>query len=486
MQALADVSLAFPAGEIHAILGENGAGKSTLMHVLAGRYQPDRGSIRIDNHAVRLSSPLVAKRAGIGMVHQHFTLVEPLTVAENLVLCLPDRPRFWLSAGDAARRARDLAQRVGLDIGDPAAITGALPVGLRQRIEIVKALASDARVLILDEPTAVLTREETLQLFAMLRQLRATGRLILFITHKLREVSELADRVTVMRRGRVISTRALAETSEAEMAKLMIGAPAPQRRPRRPIANDAPVRLAIETLATAPDGACALRGLTLAVRAGEIFGIAGVAGNGQQELFEALAGLRPPLSGCVRVGERAVDLASPAAATDAGIGLIPPDRQRDGLVLAMSVAENAVLNRRVLAHLRSGVLLAPVAVARFAAELVERYDVRTDTLDTPASALSGGNQQRLIVGRQLAPQPEVLVAVNPTRGLDIAAAQSVYDALDTFAASGRAVLLIASDLDEVLDLSHRFAVLYDGRLSAPLTPPVAPDVLGRLMAGATQ
>jgi len=486
VQALSDVDLEFPHAEIHALLGENGAGKSTLMHVVSGLYQPDSGALCLDGRPVRFPSPLAARAAGIGMVHQHFTLVEPLTVAENLVLSLPHPPRFRLSSRGATEQAVKLARKLGLDIGDPSAIAGSLPVGTRQRIEIVKALAGNARILILDEPTAVLTREETEKLFTLLRRLRDDGRLILFITHKLREVTELADRVTVMRRGRIVTTRPVGSTSEGEMAELMIGATPPQRRQRPPVALDTGERLVISGLCTRPSGGCALRDVRVAVRAGEIFGIAGVSGNGQQDLFEVLVGLRPATAGEVRVNRKQFSATSPALAAAAGVGHIPSDRHRDGLALAMSVADNAVLNRQVLDRLRRGLFLSPSVVRAFANELVERYGVRADGLDAPVSSLSGGNQQRLIVGRQLTPQPDVLVAVNPTRGLDIAAAQSVYDALDAFVATGRAVLLISGDLDEVLDLSHRFAVLHAGRLSEALTPPVAPERIGRLMAGAAQ
>jgi len=484
VQALADVSLDFPLGEIHALLGENGAGKSTLMHVLSGLHRPDSGTIRVGGTSIGLASPLAARRVGIGMVHQHFMLIEPLTVAENLILCSPHRPRFRLPPQRAVRYAVELAARVGLDIGDPTAVVGTLPVGLRQRIEILKALAGDTRILILDEPTAVLTREETLQLFGLLRRLRDAGRLILFITHKLREVTEVADRVTVLRRGRVVTTRSVGNVSEGEMAELMIGTPAPQQRPRSALPADATELLRLDAVSTAADGGCRLQALSCAIRAGEIFGIAGVAGNGQQELFEVLVGLRAAVGGRILVAGEPLNHSTPAAAARAGIGHIPPDRHHDGLVLAMSVAENGVLNSRVLARLRRGMLLPRAAVHAFAAEIVRRYAVKTESLDISVASLSGGNQQRLIVGRQLAPEPRLLVAVNPTRGLDIAAAQAVYDALDAFVADGRAVLLISGDIDEVLDLSHRFAVLYEGRLTQPLTPPVAPEMVGRLMAGA--
>jgi ABC-type uncharacterized transport system ATPase subunit len=484
VEALDGVSLDFRAGEVHAVLGENGAGKSTLMHVLSGLCQPDAGSVQLDGRRLDLSTPQSARRAGIGMVHQHFTLVERLTVAENLVLSLPDRPRLALSRSRLAQSATQIAARLDLDIGDPEAVTGTLAVGTRQRIEIVKALAYDARVLILDEPTAVLTRGEIDQLFSLLRQLRDAGRVVVFITHKLREVTDVADRVTVMRRGRVVTTREAVAIGEGEMAELMVGVLAPPvTRLRATVAPGAPDRLSLSSLSTAPDGGRALRSVSLTVRAGEVFGIAGVAGNGQQELFEVLVGSRTTTEGEIRVDGQEVRLTSPAAASAAGIGHIPPDRQQEGLVLPMSVADNCLLNCGVLAHLRRGPFLSGGEVRTFADDLVRRHSVQTESVDAPAATLSGGNQQRLIVGRQLFLQPKVLIAANPTRGLDVAAARSVHDALSAFAASGRAVLLISGDLDEVLDLSHRLAVLHAGRLSQTLSPTVSGDRLGRLMAG---
>jgi ABC-type uncharacterized transport system ATPase subunit len=485
VQALSDVDLDFNAGEIHAILGENGAGKSTLMHVLAGVQRPDTGTIVLQGSPVAFTSPRGARRAGIGMVHQHFTLIEPLTVAENLALSMPQPPRWRFDAALAAAQARALVRRIGLEIGPPEAQVSALPVGARQRLEILKALAGAGRVLILDEPTAVLTPQEARQLFAMLRQLRAEGRLVIFITHKLREVKEVADRVTIMRRGRVIARHAVGAISEREMAEHMVGevAPAPPRVGQRH--NGRPVALDVSRL-SAPGGrgVDGLVDVSFTVRAGEVFGIGGVDGNGQRELFEVLVGLRRPSCGAVTVGGRPLTALTPRAALAAGIGHIPPDRHHDGLVLSMTIEENLLLHRGILDRFSWHGLLRRAAARRFAADLARQYAIQFASLDAPARALSGGNQQRVIVARELAERPAVLVTVNPTRGLDIAAARAVADALIVVARQGCAVVLISTDLDEVLDLSASVSILSRGRLSAPLVPPIDAERLGLLMAGA--
>jgi ABC-type uncharacterized transport system ATPase subunit len=485
VQALAEVDLDFRAGEIHAILGENGAGKSTLMHILDGVLRPDRGSILVEGEAVALGSPRDARAAGIGMVHQHFTLVEALTVAENLALSLPGRSAWRFSARAVAAGARDLAGRLGLDLSPPEARVCDLPVGARQRLEIAKALAGAGRVLILDEPTAVLTPQEVEQLFTMLRTLRAQRRLVIFITHKLQEVKTVADRVTIMRRGRVVETRAVRDVSERQMAELMVGEVMPPR-PRPPQrAALAEVTLdAIHLFARDARGAPALVDVSFAVCAGEVFGIAGVDGNGQRELFEVLVGLLPPDGGTIAVGGHPLPAFTPSAAHAAGIGHIPPDRHREGLALSMTVAENFLLSRTMLDRCSRRGLLQRRAARRVAAALARQYAIDYAGLDVPARALSGGNQQRVIVARELAHRPRVLVTVNPTRGLDVRAARAVADAIVNVARDGCAVVLISTDLDEVLDLSDRVSVMSRGWLSAPLVPPIDPERLGLLMAGA--
>jgi len=485
VQALANVNLTFRAGEIHALLGENGAGKSTLMHVLAGLLRPDTGTILVDGCAVRFASARAAQQAGIGMVHQHFTLVDALSVAENLALSLTESRRFRFRAEVTAEQARALAERVGLELGSPQTPVAQLAVGACQRLEILKALAGGGRVLILDEPTAVLTPQEVRPLFMMLRQLRDQGRLVIFITHKLREVKAVADRVTVMRRGRVVGTYAANAVSESHLAEHMVGTIAAAPRGERPNRLAGAVLLQVaEVSAHDARGVAALQSVSFEVGAGEILGIAGVDGNGQRELFEVLVGLTRPHGGTISVGGRRITEFNPRAALAAGIGHIPPDRQREGLILSMTVQENFLLNRNLLDRFSHRRMLHARAARRFAADLAEQYALRFASLDAPVRSLSGGNQQRLVVARTLAEQPQVLVTVNPTRGLDFAAAAAVSDALQAVAGLGCAVVVISTDLDEVLDLSDRVRVLSRGRLSAPLQPPVDLEQLGLLMAGA--
>jgi ABC-type uncharacterized transport system ATPase subunit len=486
VQALAGVDLDFDAGEIHAVLGENGAGKSTLMHVLAGILRPDSGTVLLEGGPVSFRSPGAARAAGIGMVHQHFTLIEALTVAENLVLSLPGQSGWRFDREATAAEAQELAARIGLALSPCDQPVHTLPVGARQRLEILKALAGGGRALILDEPTAVLTPAEVQHLFGMLRELRAQGRAIVFITHKLHEVRAVADRVTIMRRGRVITTVGVDAIGERGMAEQMVGeVPPPSNRPPRWAPGGAPDALRVDGVGvTDLRGVAALTDVALRVQEGQIFGIAGVDGNGQRELFEVLVGLRPPHTGRVFVGERQLSTFSPRAAHAAGIGHIPPDRRREGLALTLSVAENFLLNRSVLDQFGRGGFLQTAAARQFAARLAEQYAIQFAGLDESVQSLSGGNQQRVIVARELAKRPRVLVAVNPTRGLDVQAARAVANALLAVAAEGCALVLISTDLDEVLELSDRVSVLARGRLSEPIEPPIDAQRLGLLMAGA--
>jgi len=482
--ALAGVDLDFYPGEIHAILGENGAGKSTLMNAIYGLVRLDGGAILVDGRPVHFGGPLDARQAGIGMVHQEFALFEVLTVSENLALALSPAREWRLRLDRVAAAAGALAAEIGLDLGDLDARVETLPVGTRQRLEILKALSGQTRILILDEPTAVLTPVETAQLFRMLVRLRARGGTVLFITHKLREALEVADRVTVMRHGRVVRTVRAAEASERALAEAMVGTepvPAAAPRPRQP--RGAPL-LRIEELSVVDERAIrAVDALSLEVRSGEIVGIAGVDGNGQWELFQVLAGLRRPTAGSIHLAGTLLTRFSPEDMIQAGASTIPPDRQRQGLVLEMTVAENLILNCALLARLASGPFLPRAASRSFAGALVQRYVIRTDGLDVPAATLSGGNQQRLVVARALSTDPQLLVAFNPTRGLDFAATGAVHRACSQACERGAALLLISTDLDEILGLSDRVAVLYRGKLSPSLESPLPAERLGALMAG---
>lgn len=486
-EALNNVTVDFRGGEIHAILGENGAGKSTLVNVIYGLVRPDRGSLFLDGRRTEFHGPIDARRAGIGMVHQEFALVDALSVAENLAVALSP-PRTWILRRDCIHAgAARLAREVGLDIGSLTAPVRTLPVGMRQRIEIVKALAGDTRILILDEPTAVLTPAEITTFFGVLDQLRSSGRTVLFITHKLQEVMDVADRVTVMRRGRLVQTIERHATTKAELAELMIGRLAPPAaRPPRPRGHVAAPALCITGLSVTDErGVAVLSDVAMRLDVAEILAVAGVDGNGQSELFQVLAGLRRPERGTIEIAGTPPARHDPPSMIAAGVACVPPDRQRYGIVREMSVQDNAILNITLLHRLSRGPFL-PAAPRREAARaLVDRYAVRTSALDAPAAHLSGGNVQRLIVARALETHPRVLVAFNPTRGLDVAASQALYDALHTAAARGTAVLLISTDLDEILDLADRVTVLCRGRLSETFGRPFPVDRVGWLMAGGT-
>jgi simple sugar transport system ATP-binding protein len=485
LDALTDVDVDFRAGEVHGLLGENGAGKSTLMNIVFGLLPPDAGTIRLDGSPVCFERPGAAQRAGIGMVHQEFALVDALSVAENLALALHPAGGLRCDLNAVMAAATRLAAEIGLEIGDLTHPAGALPVGVRQRVEILKALAGDMRVLILDEPTSVLTPGETAHLFRVLDRLRSRGVAVIFITHKLREVTMIADRVTVLRRGRVVATLPRSEVDEEVLAQMMIGTTlAPRQRPRRSSAVLQAPLLGIAGLSIhLPSAEAKLHEVDLEVAHGEVLGIAGVDGNGQSELFEILAGLRAPTSGTIHVNGRTFSRLDPGAAIAAGIGHIPPDRQRQGLVMKASVRDNAVLSSALLRRLSRGPFLPVAGLRAMAQQLIAGYSIRVDSQDAPVATLSGGNQQRLVVARTLALEPKVLVAFNPTRGLDIVAARSVYEAIEQAVARGTAVLLISTDLDEVIELSDRVSVLYRGRLSEPLLPPFPVERLGRMMTG---
>jgi simple sugar transport system ATP-binding protein len=453
-----ETSLHVARGTIHALLGENGAGKSTLMKILYGMVRPDSGEISIDGSPRRFSGPHEAIAAGIGMVHQHFMLVAPLTVAENVALgAEPSRAGAAGAVGvwDREKARADVA-RLSAEYGlrvDPDAVVGTLSVGEQQRVEIVKVLYRGARVLILDEPTAVLTPGEADELFVTLRRLRDSGATIIFISHKLKEVVALCDDATVMRRGRTVGTRAVAQTGREELARLMVGDLDLSPRDTSAFAFGGEAREILsmrQAFVRGPRGEIALADATLEVRAGEILGIAGVEGNGQRELAEAVCGLRALDSGAVTVAGK--------------IGYVPEDRHRHGLLLKAPVWENALLGRQREEGFGSPWKLNIPAIRSSAAAVVRDFDVRPADVDAPAGSLSGGNQQKVIVGRELSKQPALLVIAHPTRGVDLGAASLIHEKILRAKAAGTAVLLISADLDEVLALSDRIAVLCAGRV----------------------
>jgi len=472
-------------GEIHALLGENGAGKTTLMNIIYGLLTPDAGEIRIDGEPVVIRDPANAIARGIGMVHQHFMLVPVLTVAENVVLGQEIQRGPFLDLAEAERRIRELATQLGFDI-DPGTRVESLAVGQQQRVEILKAIYRRARILVLDEPTAVLTPQETEEVFAVLRRLAQEGVSIIFISHKLDEVMAIADRITVIRRGRVVGTRTPKETSEAELAALMVGREVSLRVDRGSSRLGAVV-LAVEGLSVRDDhGRDTVRGVDLEVHRGEIVGIAGVAGNGQDEFVEALVGLRRPRGGRVLLEGQDVTGASVRAVRERGVAYVPADRQRFGLVLTYPVEDNLVLTsyyRAPFAAGVAGVVRDDSAVDGFARRLIDRFDIRTPSEKSRAATLSGGNQQKMVVAREFRDDLELLILDQPTRGLDIGSIEFIHGQVIAKRDAGIGILLISADLDEILELSDRIAVMFRGRLVATFAAAEAQrEQVGLLMA----
>jgi len=461
------IDLDLRQGEIHALLGENGAGKTTLMNVLYGLARPDEGEIRIGGQAVTIAGPSDAIARGITMVHQHFMLVPVLSVAENVVLGDETmRGPILLDRREADRRIAALAARFGFDI-DPDARVGTLSVGQQQRVEILKALYRESRVLVLDEPTAVLTPQETEEIFALLRRLAAEGgHSIIFISHKLYEVLEIADRITVLRRGRVVGSRSPEQTSEEDLAALMVGRDV-QLTVDRGESHPAGPALVVEGLRVHDDrGQETVRGVDLEVRAGEILGIAGVAGNGQDELVEAIVGLRQASAGSVQLAGRSVTAAGARVHNEAGVGYVPADRHRFGLILGFPIEDNVVLTSYYRAPFARGILRQDGAIAAAASEAIARYDVRTPSPTVTAATLSGGNQQKVVVAREFDRDLVLLVLDQPTRGLDVGSIEFIHKQIIAKRNAGTAVLLVSAELDEVLEMSDRIAVMYRGELVA--------------------
>jgi ABC-type uncharacterized transport system ATPase subunit len=478
------IDLSVAPGQVHALLGENGAGKTTLMNVLYGLMQPDEGEILIDGTAVRFHSPKDAIAAGIGMVHQHFMLVPVFTVAENVTLGIEETNRAGLL--DRRKTRRDvgaLSQRYGLEV-NPDALVEDLPVGIQQRVEIVKALVREATVLILDEPTAVLTPAETEDLFRIIRRLKDGGTSIVFISHKLKEVQAIADTITVLRRGKVVGQRPPG-TTEDELALLMVGRDV-QLRVSKGAAQPGEVVLDVAGLTVGDQaGRVLVNEMSFQVRAGEILGVAGVQGNGQTELCEALMGLRPTMAGRVTLNDQNLTRATPAQRLSAGIAYVPEDRQEDGLIGEFSVADNMVLDQYNKPPFASGINLQLGAIAANATERVREFDVRTTSTQTPVGTLSGGNQQKVILARELAHEHKVLIASQPTRGLDVGSIEFVHRRIVEQRDQGVAVLIVSAELDEIYALADRIAVMYEGKITGIRPPTVPVEELGLLMAGGT-
>jgi ABC-type uncharacterized transport system ATPase subunit len=478
------VDLTVDDGEIHALLGENGAGKTTLMNILYGLYRADEGEIRIDGAPVHFDGPGDAIAAGLGMVHQHFMLVPVFTVTENIILGVETTGRFGLlDRRTAARKVREISERYRLAV-PPNAVVEELPVGVQQRVEIVKALYREAEVLILDEPTAVLTPQETEELFDVLRSLKAAGKSIIFITHKLKEVLAVADRITVLRRGQVVGTATPGESSEEELAAMMVGRAVRLVVEKTPAKPQGPVLEVDELVALDDRGHVAVDGVSFVVQAGEVLCVAGVQGNGQTELVEAITGLRPIVSGSIRFLGRDFTTASPKRVLLAGAAHVPEDRQRDGLILEFAISDNMVLNTFDIPPFAWWIVRNDDVVERTAEERAKSFDVRTPSVRQPVATLSGGNQQKVIIAREFSRPIKLLVASQPTRGLDVGSIEYIHRRLIEKRDEGVAVLMVSVELDEVLALADRIAVMYRGRIVDILSPGRATrEGLGLLMAG---
>ncbi len=477
-----DVDLDIRRGEVHALLGENGAGKSTLMNILYGLYRPDAGELLLNGKRVEFSSARDAIGAGIGMVHQHFMLIPVMTVAENIVLGVEPRHNLLLDERTAERRVRELSERFSLAV-DPAALVSDITVGQEQRVEILKALYRGADILILDEPTAVLTPQEAHELFEIIRSLQSDGKSIIFISHKLNEVLEIADRITVLRRGKKIETVPREGATEASLARAMVGREV-LLRVEKAAAQPGDVLLSVKDLHVRDDrGIEKVRGISFDVRAGEIVGLAGVDGNGQTELIDAITGLTKSDAGTITVAGRELRDASAREMLDAGVGHIPEDRQRRGLVLEFSIAENIALHDYAKAPSAKWGWLFPNRLLTRAAVLIREFDVRGGGPLARAGGLSGGNQQKVVAAREIARDPKVLIAAQPTRGLDVGAIEYLHRRLVTERDEGRAVLLVSLELEEIFSLSDRILVIYEGEIVGEHTGDVSEQEIGLEMLG---
>lgn len=478
------INLTVEAGEIHALLGENGAGKSTLMNVLYGLYTADEGQILLDDKPQDFDGPGDAMAAGIGMVHQHFMLIPVFTVAENVAL--GNEPTGLLGAMDMAaarKKVLEISERFGFNV-DPDALIEDLPVGIQQRVEIIKALSREARVLVLDEPTAVLTPQETDELMEIMRELAKSGTSIVFITHKLREVKAVADKITVIRLGKVVGT-ASPDASTNELASMMVGREV-ELTVQKELSELGPALVEVKNISVLDDRLHrAVDDVSFDVFGGEILAIAGVQGNGQTELAEALLGIRSVIkgSGSIVVKDKDLTSATVRKVLEAGVAFIPEDRKKDGLVSEFTISENFMLNQSFTSRFTKGLSVNFPLRRQIATDLVERFDVRTPSIDTPAGKLSGGNQQKVVVARELARDVEVLIASQPTRGVDVGSIEFIHEQIVSERDRGKAVILISTELDEVLALADRIAVMYRGKIIGIVGPETTRETLGKMMAG---
>ena len=481
-----NITLQVKKGEIHALLGENGAGKSTLMNVLFGLYQPEEGEIKIKGEKVNVTNPNIANDLGIGMVHQHFMLVEPFTVTQNIILGSEPTKSGTINLKKAEKEVQELSDRYGLRV-DPKAKIRDISVGMQQRVEILKTLYRGADVLILDEPTAVLTPQEINELIDIMQSLVDEGKSIILITHKLKEIMQICDRCTVIRKGEGIGTVNVSETTVDELASLMVGR-AISFKTEKEEAKPKDTVLKVEDLHVNDSRNVPLvKGLNLEVRANEIVGIAGVDGNGQTELIEAIAGLKKVESGKISLNGEQIENLPPRTITEKGLAHIPQDRQKLGLVLDFPVSENVVLQTYYQQPYSKNKVLKYDEIDKYSERIVEEYDVRTPSIHTKTSALSGGNQQKVIIGREVDRSPDLLIAAQPTRGLDVGAIEFIHKKLVEERDKGRAVLLISFELDEIMNLSDRIVVIFDGKIVANVKPEETNEQeLGLLMAGSVR
>jgi simple sugar transport system ATP-binding protein len=479
------INFSVDLGEIHALVGENGAGKTTLMRILYGMYAPDAGRILLEGNEVDIPNPQAAIRLGIGMVHQEFQLVPSLTVAENITLGYEPKRGIWIDQKAMRARTRELSSQFGLQI-DPSIPVSDLSVGEQQRVEILKLIYRNAKLLILDEPTAVLTPQETDNLFEVLKHLSDEGHTTIFITHKLKEVMAACQNATVLRHGSVAGEVEVAKSSEAEIARMMVGHPLEQASFKRR-GEIGPPAFAVRKLRTLSDlGLPALKAVSFSIRKGEIVGLAGVEGNGQSELVESLAGLRPN-EGQITIADRDISRASPRQRRDAGLAIIPENRQKQGLNSLASISDNLIANRYYHSPFSHRNIMDHLAIHQFSRHIIDRFNIIADGPTALVSTLSGGNAQKVVVARELAELPIALLAAHPTRGLDIDAARFVREEIIRLREQGTAVLLISADLDELLALSDRILVLFEGQIVGELSPTDASfERLGLLMAGKTE